>query len=505
MSKIFISYKRNVLPDAPVATKVFEALRLDHEVFIDTTIQVGQKWAERIQNAIKESDYLIIFLSENSVHSEMVIAEVETAHHFGKAHGNRPAILPVRLAYSAPLVYPLSAYLNPLQWATWEKDEDSSRLISELQRAVSGGSLMDKTSKIQEVALPKDVFPTAFANMQSYDLGSPEGTMSHQSTYYIERISDQDALLALRNSNGATITIKGPRQMGKSSLLNRLLVDGVGHGMKTAFIDFQMIEKNTIEDANIFYRQFCSLLSWEFEVEDRTEEFWKSPLGQVQKTTNYIRKYLLQNLPGTKLLLAMDEVERMFTSPFRSDFFSMLRSWHNNRSRDDDWTRFNMALVTSTEPYQLIADLNQSPFNVGTIVDIKDFTLDQSIDLNRRHASPLAEKQVLQIAELLGGHPYLTRKAMYLTASQRVKFDDIVKHACDDDGPFGDHLRNHLFRMSDHPELKAGLMQVIKYQRCTDEHVFFRLRGAGLVKRIGPDILPRNKLYAEYFERRLND
>jgi hypothetical protein len=56
----------------------------------------------------------------------------------------------------------------------------------------------------------------------------------------------------------------------------------------------------------------------------------------------------------------MDEVERMFASPFRSDFFSMLRSWHNNRARGGDWTRFNMALVTSTEPYQFIADLNQS-------------------------------------------------------------------------------------------------------------------------------------------------
>lgn len=53
MAKIFISYKRNVGPDTPVATAVFEALRQEHEVFIDTTIQVGEKWAQRIQKAIK--------------------------------------------------------------------------------------------------------------------------------------------------------------------------------------------------------------------------------------------------------------------------------------------------------------------------------------------------------------------------------------------------------------------------------------------------------------------
>lgn len=48
MAKIFISYKRNVEPDTPVATAVYNALRPDHDVFIDQTLQVGEKWAERI-------------------------------------------------------------------------------------------------------------------------------------------------------------------------------------------------------------------------------------------------------------------------------------------------------------------------------------------------------------------------------------------------------------------------------------------------------------------------
>ncbi|MEP7133677.1 MAG: AAA-like domain-containing protein [Chloroflexota bacterium] len=505
MAKIFISYKRNIEPDTPVATAVYEALRHDHEVFMDTTIQVGEKWAERIQNAIKESDYLIIFLSENSVHSEMVIAEIETAHHTGKTNG-KPAILPVRLAYNESLVYPISAYLNPLQWALWDKKADTPRLIAELQRAVSGGVLPSKTTDVKTIIpIPaQEEIPTAFANILPRDLGSPEGTMPHQSPFYIERDSDQDAMQSLHEINGVTITIKGPRQMGKSSLLNRLMYDGAEHGMKAAFIDFQMIENAAIESADIFYRQFCSLLSMEFEVEDRTEEFWKNPLGQVQKTTNYVTKHLLKELQGTPLLLAMDEVERMFTSPFRSDFFSMLRSWHNNRARGGDWTRFNMALVTSTEPYQLIADLNQSPFNVGAVVELKDFTAEQVSDLTQRHGNPLSAGQVAKISELLGGHPYLTRKALYLTASKRATFDEIVKNASEDDGPFGDHLRNHLFRMSDHQELKSALLQVIKYRRCADEHIFFRLRGAGLVKRVGNDVLPRNQLYSQYFGERIN-
>ena len=504
MAKLFISYKRNVEPDTPVATAVYESLRQDHEVFIDTAIQVGEKWAERIEKAIQESDYLISFLSEHSVNSEMVIAEIEKAHHRNKTYG-KPAILPVRLNFNEPLVYPLNAYLNPLQWALWTDDADTPKLIAELKQAITGGRLLadNATAVTTSSKAGEQEIPTAFANIP-LNLGSPEGTMPHESIFYIERETDVEAMNALHEIPGVTITIKGPRQMGKSSLLTRLQADGKTKGMRTAFIDFQLIENASMESANIFYQQFCSLLSWEFDVEDRTEEFWKNPLGQVQKTTNYLQRHLFKKIKDGQILLAMDEVERMFGSPFRSDFFSMLRSWHNNRARGGDWTRLNIALVTSTEPYQFISDLNQSPFNVGQVVELTDFTLGQVSTLNYRHHSLLTEAQVQQLYNLLGGHPYLTRRALYLIGSQRDTFTEILDQACEDNGPFGDHLRNYLFRMGGQDNLKAGLLQVIKYQRCQDEHIFFQLRGAGLVKRVGDKVIPRNQLYADYFGKRLN-
>jgi hypothetical protein len=504
MAKVFISYKRNIEPDTPVATAVYEALRQEHDVFIDTTIQVGEKWAEIIQRAIKEADYFICFLSANSIHSEMVIAEIETAYQHEREHGN-PAILPIRLNYDEPLVYPLNAYLNPLQWALWDHNSDTPKLIEELWQATLGKKLSAKNPVMLTADNPgtRVEVPTAFANMP-HDLGSPEGTMPHQSPFYIERETDHEAMSALNDIRGVTITIKGPRQMGKSSLLNRLIAEAQAMDMRTAFIDFQLIENAAVENGDVFYKQFCSLLSWEFEIEDRTEEYWKIPLGHVQKTTNYLQRHLLKETPDVQVLLAMDEVERMFASPFRSDFFSMLRSWHNNRARGGDWVRLNLSLVTSTEPYQFIADLNQSPFNVGQVIELTDFTLGQVSDLNHRHHNPLTDDQVRKLYDLLCGHPYLTRRALYLIASQRITFSEMTERACEDNGPFGDHLRNHLFRMGDQEKLKAGLIQAIKNQRRPEEHIFFQLSGAGLVKSVGNNVIPRNPLYAEYFKKRLN-
>jgi AAA-like domain len=108
----------------------------------------------------------------------------------------------------------------------------------------------------------------------------------------------------------------------------------------------------------------------------------------------------------------------MFDAEFRSDFFGMLRSWHNNRALPTKriWKQFDLALVTATEPYHLIANLNQSPFNVGEVLLLDDFTPEQVADLNHRHGLPLTRLQASQLMALLHGHPYLVRRVLYLVA-----------------------------------------------------------------------------------------
>src|SRR5262249_46826565 len=112
-ARIFISYKR-IEPDTSVAREVFEALRQQHDVFIDQIIPVGVRWGERIEAEIRQADFFIAFLSAESVHSEMAVGEVTTAYHLTKSQGGRPVILLVRLAYREPFQYPLSAYLDAI-------------------------------------------------------------------------------------------------------------------------------------------------------------------------------------------------------------------------------------------------------------------------------------------------------------------------------------------------------------------------------------------------------
>jgi hypothetical protein len=500
-ARIFLSYKRGADPDEPIALEVYQALNRQHEVFIDQAMLVGTPWVKRIEAELRRSDFLITFLSAQSVNSEMVAEEIATAHHLASVQEGRPAILPVRLAYHEPLQYPLSAYLDEINWAFWGGPHDTRRLIEELTQVVAGGelSVLDGDLIRPDVA---QALPHPTPSAQPAPLEMPEGTMDPQSAFYVVRPSDALALETITRP-GVTITIKGPRQMGKSSLLIRTIDAAVKSGKRVAFLDFQLFDRAALANADRFFRQFCAWLTRKVKLEDRVAEYWSMELGNSQSCTLYIGDYLLQELGGP-LVLAMDEVESLFEADFRSDFFGMLRSWHNNRAFDPVWKQLDLALVTSTEPYQLIENLNQSPFNVGQVIDLTDFTPEQVADLNRRHGAPLSAVEEHQLMDLLGGHPYLVRRALYLVAGGHIASTDLFKEAAADRGPFGDHLRYHLFRLHNKPELVQGLLQAIRQNRCDDERVFFRLRGAGLVRREGRATLPRCRLYADYFRERLH-
>ena len=499
---IFISYKRNVEPDQSVALQIYQELSQQHDVFIDQSMLVGTPWVERIMNELNESDFLITLLSAQAVQSEMLQHEIATAHELARRQNGRPRILPVRLAYEEVFQYPLNKYLDPINWASWQKPEETPRLIEELKKAIAG-----ETLPVSGPPPRKEVKPPASATevpppVSQAQLDMPEGTMDLQSAFYVKRNSDDIALAAIARP-GVTITIKAPRQMGKSSLLIRTMAEAKKLGKRVAFIDFQLFAKATLNNADTFFRQFCALLTVELDLEDKLDEYWKMPLGNSQRCSRYVSRHLLTQLEQP-LVLAMDEVESIFDTEFRSDFFGMLRTWHNNRATEPIWKKLDLALVTSTEPYQLIENLMQSPFNVGEVIDLQDFTPEQVMHLNQIHGSPLTPGEEQQLMMLISGHPYLVRRALYLVASKRITAAELFSQATDDRGPFGDHLRYHLFRLYGKKELIDGFNEVIRKNTCPDDRVFFRLRGAGLVRQEARNkIMPRCSLYAIYFREHL--
>jgi hypothetical protein len=318
---------------------------------------------------------------------------------------------------------------------------------------------------------------------------------------YLERPADKELRMLIRDQ-GVTITITGPRDTGKTSMLLRASEAATDVGKRVAHLDFRLFDREDLFDADRFYRQFCTRISVAASLEDRVDDFWSIPLGFNQKISRYFSRYILKEL-SSPLALTMDELELLRDTSFQSDFFGMLRSWHNNRSVSSEWRRLDLLLVTSIQPSIFITNLNQSPFNVGKIIFVTDFTFREQEEINYAFGSPLSLTELEQLAELLDGHVHLTQHALSLIADGRISAGRVFETANDDEGPFGDYLRAQLFRLRDEPDLIFSFQSVIAGDIKLDDWTAERLQGEGLIRWDGAAARPRCRLYENYFRGRL--
>jgi hypothetical protein len=299
-------------------------------------------------------------------------------------------------------------------------------------------------------------------------------------------------------------TIRAPRQSGKTSLLMRGIHHARQNRAKVVLVDFQRIGSDCLSSPDTFLREMAETICHQLRLHDiDLENTWPGTMSPQQKLTYFLEDHILPNLE-TPLILAMDEADSLLRTSFYKDFFGLVRSWCSQQAfNPDQWEKLNIIMVISTEPYLLINDINQSPFNIGSTLELEDFTPKQVRGLNHRHGSPVAEQDLPLFMELFGGQPYLTRKALYVLVKENVTWTDLTKNASSDQGPFRDHLKRHHWGLHDQPELKAALKEVIESGRCSDEDARLRLLRAGLIKGTGEMYTCRCDLYRQYFKDKL--
>lgn len=473
-----------------------------HEAFIDLGVIGGADWVEVIRRYIAWCDALVVLLSESAMGNEMILAEVRLAEvHQGRT--GRPKIIPVRLGDSGLLDYELNLYLRRLPFITWRQETDSQRVYEAIIESVAtevGETLgehraSNANSAEVEPALLGDR-PRAARDPRSAAI--PGGVIRFNDAYYIERTPDR-IVVALAAASGHTIIIKGPRQSGKSSVLLHYLAESRDAGKKIAFIDFQIFANDDLANYPRFLSSFARVLLSRLRIDLEPPEI-RSQFEMVE----LIERHVLPAVDDP-VVFAFDEVDRLLGQPYQADFFSMLRLWHNNRSPfTPEWEDVDLAMAISTEPYLLIDQIDRSPFNVGLQIEMDPFNQAECTELDRRYPGVLNPEERDELWKLLQGHPYLTRLAYYrLTVPDRVAFRDLIEHAHEERGPFGDHLRALFVKLHERPKLLDAMKQAIRTGSLPDQELYHRLYGAGLVRQEGDRVDPANLLYARYFRNAL--
>ncbi len=503
-------YKRDSTLDEQLVKVIESQLDGDCSVFIDRHLTLGVDWAREIESRIRSADAIIPLLSAESIHSEMLGFELETAHEAAQLQQGRPRLLPVRLNYTGPLPEPLASILDPVQYFLWEGEHDNLGLITELAECLKHlpEPVAQPDGQPATVAPPDAAVKTAAPAGRSrpHPLEAIGGAVPLDSEFYVPRPADGELRAAITKRD-SIVLIKGARQMGKTSLLARGLQFAREQGMRAASTDLQKFNSENFSNLTRLYQAMGESIADQLELNAIPAQGWEERRGPNANFERFLRREVLARLQAP-LVWGLDEVDRLFVTPFGNEVFGLIRSWHNERALDPygPWANLTIAIAYATEAHLFITDINQSPFNVGTRLTLEDFTPLQIAELNRRYQNPIKSQEDLnRFHRLIGGHPYLVRRGLHELATRKMPFDAFEEQAARDEAFYGDHLRRMLVLLVKDPALCEVMRGVLNSQPCPTPESFERLRSAGLVIGHSPDdARPRCRLYAIYLRRHLS-
>ncbi|MBD2028168.1 AAA-like domain-containing protein [Leptolyngbya sp. FACHB-711] len=335
-------------------------------------------------------------------------------------------------------------------------------------------------------------------------LEEPEGQVPLESVLYVERPPIEARCYETIAKPGALIRIKAPRQMGKSSLMIRIMNHAMQQGHRVTSLHFQSAGGQVLSSLDQFLYWFCSRITRRLGLADKVGDYWQGALGSNDKCTDYFDLYLLPEL-NCLLTLCLDEVDELFKHPMiASDFFGLLRAWHEESKINPTWQNLRLVITHSKEVY-IPLNINQSPFNVGLPIELPPLNREQVVDLIQRHGLQWSDAEVGQLMAIVGGHPYLVRVALYHLARNEMTLDKLLEVAPTEEWVYGEHLRRHLLNLEDDAHLIAAFRQVLAAEKPVrvKSAEAFKLVSMGLVRYQGNDVIPLCNLYRQYFRDRL--
>lgn len=479
----FIEQQRLVILEASVPVPVAEdlALALDrdgHQTSRHLFGPTGVAWARELEARIRAADAVVAIISNDSAESELLQFQLEIAEDERRKRG-RPYIIPVWLKEGEEEADSIAALHRNLHQAHWRGAEDTGTVVEEVRAVLTEG---------QDEVDPKV-------------LESAGGAVPAGSKLYVRREADDEFEEAL-DRHESIVLVKGPRQIGKTSLIGCGMRHVDSKGWRYAHTDFQKLSTRQLASESLFYRVIASTLARQTEFEFDFDTEWVGTLGENMNMDDFMVELL--NDSDRPLVWFIDEADRLFASPFASDFFGLLRSWHNARATDwrGPWPRLTIVIGYATEAHLFIKDLNQSPFNVGHPIELSSFSLENTTDLNERYGRPFTDpSDVAFFHSLVEGQPFLTRRGLELVAQGKMNPLELFESADKEDGPFGDHLKRLLVSVTQFPSVWEALVQSVTSPNLGESDGLYRLVAAGVLIRTGRGYELRSELYKRYLAR----
>lgn len=219
---------------------------------------------------------------------------------------------------------------------------------------------------------------------------------------YIERDADRELYKEIIK-NSRYLYFLAPRQSGKSSLISHIRKKLDETIFKSVFIDLSTFPTNCLKSGNSFNEYFVNEISSVFNFEEELEN--KKDLKKVLE--KIVKK------EDKRILIFVDEIDRILHSSFKDSWFGLIRSFFNCRASEPDieFGKLQFILSGAATVTSLISNKIMSPFNVGKSIKLHDFTYEQTIEIAKH-----LEKGDWEVFENAAGKIYeITSGSVYLT------------------------------------------------------------------------------------------
>ncbi|MBW4506212.1 MAG: AAA-like domain-containing protein [Scytonematopsis contorta HA4267-MV1] len=332
----------------------------------------------------------------------------------------------------------------------------------------------------------------------------PSGSVPLNSPFYLERSSVEEQINQEIRKPGALIRIKAPREMGKTSLLLRVLDYAKCQGYHTVSLNLEQVEWSILKNLNQFLRWLCANIARQLRRKPMLDEYWDEDLGSGISCTLYLQDYLLESI-DTPFILALDEVHQIFEYPqVAKDFLTLLRSWHEEAKRLPIWQKLRLLVIHSTEIYVPLG-LDQSPFNVGLPIQLDCFSQSEVKQLAQRYGLDWVNgEEASKLMAMVGGHPALVHLALYHLSHREITMSQLLETATTATGIYHNHLQRHWATLAKQSELAQALDTVLNATEpiSLNPILTHKLSSMGLIKFSGNFAIAGCELYRQCFTKK---
>ena len=286
--------------------------------------------------------------------------------------------------------------------------------------------------------------------------------MPLDSVLYIDRPIIESLCYEAIQQPGIILNIRAPKQMGKTSLMNRILTYAKTLNYYSVSVSLQLADVEILDSLENFLKWFCARVSKHLYMQNKITEFWDNSWGSKSNATDYFNDVLLDKL-DRPLVIAIDELSQIFTQPdITREFLQLLRTWSEQAKAtgSNPWHKLRLLIVHSSE-ILLPSVIEPALLNTELIIDLPEFTASQVQDLAERCGQKISESQIEQLITFLGGHPYRLQLAFYYVYEQIITLEELLENSEMALAIYAEHLQQQWWNLYCYPELWKVFTQIV--------------------------------------------